>query len=98
MIVNKKIMVGFFCLGLFVGILFLFPITDVLLTYRKNKLITDQDSIIEEQKKLLQSYVQRLKEDCPDCPECGVYPLENGYIIDGYYYEFKGEADIQMEQ
>lgn len=30
--------------------------------------------------------------------EHGVYEYEQGYIIDGYYYEYKGEADIQMEE
>lgn len=28
--------------------------------------------------------------------QCGVYEAEKGYIIDGNYYEYKGEADPDM--
>lgn len=68
---------------------------DDLIKLRKQD--NNNKAIIKEQSKLIKSYVNKLKKECPECPECGVNPYEKGYIIDGYYYEFKGDADIQME-
>jgi hypothetical protein len=62
------------------------------------KKFNDKNAIIKEQQHLIESYVRKLKKVCPECKDCGVNEYENGYIIDGYYYEFKGNADIQMEE
>lgn len=83
--------------GLYVGSIFRIKdqYDDDLIKLRKQD--NDNKAIIKEQNKLIKSYVNKLKKECPECPECGVNPYEKGYIIDGYYYEFKGDADIQME-
>lgn len=83
--------------GLYVGSIFTIKdqYDDDLIKLRKQD--NDNKAIIKEQSKLIKSYINKLKKQCPECPECGVNPYEKGYIIDGYYYEFKGDADIQME-
>ena len=55
--------------------------------------LSRKDAIIEEQgNKIIQQEAEIEKSS-----KCGVYPFEKGYIIDGYYYEYKGAADIEIE-
>lgn len=57
------------------------------------KIINDKNQIIEEQgNKIIQQEAELERNS-----KCGVYPFEKGYIIDGYYYEYKGAADIEIE-
>lgn len=65
----------------------------IIMAIINQKELTRKDAIIEEQgNKIIQQEAEIEKSS-----KCGVYPFEKGYIIDGYYYEYKGAADIKME-
>lgn len=67
-----------------------------------NNKTEEYKKIIEEQKEKIETLEQNKQwlinqiEIGENCQRDGISPSENGYIIDGYYYELKGEASDEL--
>ena len=83
-------------------LLFTFLLCLIAMSNKYDEELSDLRKDNEKQKATIESQGILLTEKEEEIERsrngCGVYEYEQGYIIDGYYYEFKGEADIQMEE
>ena len=71
-----------------IGLLIYTVIIMVIFDNKYNRDYVNLQALNKEQQHLINSYANNtLDKEC----ECGVIEYENGYIIDGAYYEYKGD-------